>query len=618
MISKIREWTLPIMIIILLSFVIGTIFLNWGMNRGSSGIKIQTAGSINGREIPLNFFDREVTNERQRLEHGATEDQDQLHMLPQEVWERTVNQSLMNDYYKKADLFGSADEVFDYLVHNPPPGVDTASMFRTNGVFDTSKFVAFLNDPRAYEYNTGLRQLEEQASQMILPAQKLETLLDAALLPTRVEVEYLYKEQNEKAVFEYAALKNNTVNVDISKITENDMAKYYADHRDAFKSEEQVDLYTVRILKTPTARDEQTYYQELADLKNKILGEKDIPRSEAFAEEAKISSDDDVSAPNGGDLGWFKRGSRASAFDSVAFKLDTGTISDPIKTRSGYHLILVEKREKRDGVEMVKARQILRKIIPTGETMDALQEKADSLRKMMEDVGFRKAAEEAAKNDPSIIFDSTGLFPRNSPIPGIGFVTGLGHFLLGAEKESDNISERLENSSAFFLFSVKQRVAKGIPPFWAVKRRIVPILLDSLRRQAIRNAAEAWSAGIPENTPLANLKKTDSAQVVSGVTDTVTRMSNIPGIGVDTKVAAVAFALPVGKRSKLIENNGGYFLVRPLWKGPVVAAPWGTPPVQALIGRIMNRTQQSTYADWYRNYKAGQKIVSNIDKIYVD
>ena len=417
MISKIREWTLPIMIVILVSFVIGTIFLNWGMNRGAGGTKTQTAGIINGREIPLNYFDREVANERQRLEHGgAAADQYQMHMLPHDVWERDVNQTLMNDYFKKTDLFGTADEVFDYLVHNPPPGVDTASMFRTNGVFDTSKYVAFLNDPRAYEYNPGLRSLEEQASQVIVPGQKLETLLDAALLPTRAEVEYLYKAQNEKAVFEFASMKNDAVKVDISKITEDAAAKYYADHRDDFKSDEQVDLYTIRIMKTPTARDEQTYYQELVDLKNKILAEKDVPRSQAFADEAKTSSDDDGSAQNGGDLGWFKRGVMPPAFDSVAFRLDTGAISDPIKTSLGYHIILVEKREKRDGVEMVRARHILLKIIPTGETMDALQEKTDTLRKNMVDFGFRKVALEAAQKDPSIIFDSTGLFPGNSPI----------------------------------------------------------------------------------------------------------------------------------------------------------------------------------------------------------
>ncbi len=619
MISKIREWTLPIMIIILVSFVIGTIFLNWGMNRGAGGTRIQTAGAINGREIPLNLFEREVSGERQRLERGAADDQYESHMLPQEVWDRTVNQTLMNDFYKKTDLFGTADEVFDYLVHNAPPGVDTASMFRTNGMFDTSKYVAFLNDPRAYEYNPGLRQLEEQASQVIVPGQKLEALLDAPLLPARAEVEYLYKERNEKAVFEYASMKNDAVKVDLSAITDDAAEKYYGEHRDAFKSDEQVDLYTVRIPKTPTARDEQTYYQELVDLKNKILAEKDVRRPEAFAEEAKISSDDDASAQKGGDLGWIKRGAMAPAFDSVAFRLDTGAISDPVKSRLGYQLIMVEQREKRDGIEMIKARHILRKIIPTGETMDALQEKADSLRKTMEDAGFRTAAQEAAQKDHSIIFDSTGFFPRNSPIPGIGFVSGLGHFLLGAEKESDNISERLENTSAFFLFSVKQRIPKGIPPFAAVKQRILPILADSLRRKAIRGAAEAWSARIPENAPLAGLKKSDSAMVSSGVTDTVTRMGDIPGIGADTKVAAVAFALPLGKRSKLIESNGRYFLVRPLWKGPAVASvPWGTPPVQAIIGQIMNQTRQSSYTEWYRNYKAGQKIVSNIDKVFVD
>jgi len=305
-------------------------------------------------------------------------------------------------------------------------------------------------------------------------------------------------------------------------------------------------------------------------------------------------------------------------FDSVAFKLDTGAVSDPVKTRLGYQLIYVEKKEKRDGVEMIKVRHILRKIIPTGETLDALQEKADSLRKNMEEVGFGKAAREAAQKDPAFIFDSTGFFPHAGPVPGIGFVSGLGHFLVGGDKESENISERLENSSAFFLFSVKQRVPKGIPPFAAVKQRIVSILADSLRTQTFRAAAEAWAAAIPEDVRLADLKKADSASVLSGVTDTVTRMTYIPGIGVDTKVAAVAFVLPVGKRSKLIESNGGYYLVRPLWKGPAVVVPWGSPQIQMLVGKIMGQVRQSTYAEWYKNYRGSRKIVSNIDKIYVD
>jgi len=41
------------MLIILVAFVIGTIFFDWGMNRGSQGSKMMAAGKIDGREIPL-------------------------------------------------------------------------------------------------------------------------------------------------------------------------------------------------------------------------------------------------------------------------------------------------------------------------------------------------------------------------------------------------------------------------------------------------------------------------------------------------------------------------------------------------------------------------------------
>jgi hypothetical protein len=142
MISKIREWTLPIMIIILVSFVIGTIFLNWGMNRGSGKNSSMSAGTINGHDIPLNYFDREVTAERQKLERGSnTENQYQSHMIPRQVWDQQTQLYLMNTFFKKVNMFASAEEVFDHLKRNPPPGIDTNSALMTNGVFDTSTWI---------------------------------------------------------------------------------------------------------------------------------------------------------------------------------------------------------------------------------------------------------------------------------------------------------------------------------------------------------------------------------------------------------------------------------------------------------------------------------------------
>ena len=49
---------------------------------------------------------------------------------------------------------------------------------------------------------------------------------------------------------------------------------------------------------------------------------------------------------NGGDLGWYKMGELDPAFEVIAFSLDDGEISDPIKTRKGFSIIQVLEKEK--------------------------------------------------------------------------------------------------------------------------------------------------------------------------------------------------------------------------------------------------------------------------------
>src|SRR6202142_1752163 len=73
--------------------------------------------------------------------------------------------------------------------------------------------------------------------------------------------------------------------------------------------------------------------------------EEELKKGADFAELAKKKSKD-PGASDGGDLGFFTKDQMVPEFSAVAFALEPGKISDPVKTQFGWHVIKVE--EKRD------------------------------------------------------------------------------------------------------------------------------------------------------------------------------------------------------------------------------------------------------------------------------
>ncbi|MDE6842000.1 MAG: peptidyl-prolyl cis-trans isomerase, partial [Muribaculaceae bacterium] len=59
----------------------------------------------------------------------------------------------------------------------------------------------------------------------------------------------------------------------------------------------------------------------------------------AFASLASTLSDDKGSARNGGQLPWFGAGEMVAPFDSAAFAMSVGEISEPVRTQFGWHII---------------------------------------------------------------------------------------------------------------------------------------------------------------------------------------------------------------------------------------------------------------------------------------
>ena len=74
--------------------------------------------------------------------------------------------------------------------------------------------------------------------------------------------------------------------------------------------------------------------------------EEELKKGADFADLAKKKSKD-PGASDGGDLGFFTKDQMVPEFSSVAFSLEPGKVSDPVKSQFGWHVIKVEEKRKR-------------------------------------------------------------------------------------------------------------------------------------------------------------------------------------------------------------------------------------------------------------------------------
>ncbi|HDR7911883.1 TPA: peptidylprolyl isomerase PrsA [Bacillus wiedmannii] len=73
---------------------------------------------------------------------------------------------------------------------------------------------------------------------------------------------------------------------------------------------------------------------------------KKLDAGASFEELAKQESQDLLSKDKGGDLGYFNSGRMAPEFETAAYKLKVGQISNPVKSPNGYHIIkLTDKKD---------------------------------------------------------------------------------------------------------------------------------------------------------------------------------------------------------------------------------------------------------------------------------
>jgi peptidyl-prolyl cis-trans isomerase C len=137
-------------------------------------------------------------------------------------------------------------------------------------------------------------------------------------------------------------INNLVVKEIVPKVTvsETDAKKFYDENIDKFKRPEQIKASHILCKVDPkaSAEEKKKAKEKAASLLKEIKGGKD------FAELAKTNSDC-PSSKQGGDLGLFGKGQMVPTFETAAFALKPGEVSDVVETQFGYHIIKVTEKK---------------------------------------------------------------------------------------------------------------------------------------------------------------------------------------------------------------------------------------------------------------------------------
>lgn len=194
-------------------------------------------------------------------------------------------------------------------------------------------------------------------------------------------------------------MKKLIASIDKVNISDADTLKYYNEHKDQFKREEQVrashilvEANTLTMItdikkknKKLTPDELNAKVEELRKAKKEkaeaILKEV-LADPESFEAVAKKESDDKNSAEYGGELGYFPQRVMVPEFSKVAFAMKPNTINDKVvETAYGYHIIKVTDRIEPGIMPYEKVKEDIKFAMETEAQMKILKNLTDGLMK---------------------------------------------------------------------------------------------------------------------------------------------------------------------------------------------------------------------------------------------
>ncbi len=336
------------------------------------------------------------------------------------------------------------------------------------------------------------------------------------------------------------------------KITEEEISEYFDLNKNAYATPKKVRARHILF------RTEQDANKETLDkVRNKALQVLKEARAGAdFAKLAEQYSDDPGTKSKGGELGFFTKERMVKPFSEAAFAMKPGEISEPVKTRFGWHLINVEQvQEAKEPVLADVKDEIRSKLVKEGARTLAYDRAEE-----MYDASYAAGHIADAESSFKVEIIETEFFARSDHLKGIKEAKKFADvaFDLG----NDEVNEPLELADGYYILEVIDRKPAEIPKLEAVEIKVSNDLVGFKRDELARKDAEEFLKALNTGNDFETQAKNHKLDAKS--TGLFKRFGSIPGIGSEPQIMDAAFLLSPSKAlpEAVIKGKQGYYVIR--------------------------------------------------------
>jgi peptidyl-prolyl cis-trans isomerase D len=596
MMQAFRNAAKPIMVVVAITFFAWLVLDLSGITGGTGLLTNTSVGKVNGTSVDARTYQsivqQSIDNRQQQAPGSLTlEDQKQVR---DEVWDQIIQNRVLDAEYRRRGISVSEDEIVQAIRNSPLAEFQNVPEFQTDSQFDLGKYQRWLTSSVAQQY---LPSLEAQYRGELQRA-KLLRVVTADVYLSDAALWEQYRDENETVkVALTAIIPDNAVPDSAVKLSDAEVTAYYKGHQDEFKQPRTAYLSYVALPRLTTTADTAATLARADSARQEILA------GAPFAEVALRESADSVTAAKGGELGEWTRGTMDPAFDSAAFAVPLKTVSKPVLSQFGFHLIEISSRKGKKA----KGRHILFPIEVTGSHRDQLDAQADSL----ESLG-------AERNDPAALDTVARALAltvgKSNPVQE-GTKVQLGRFVVpdaavwafGAKPGAT--SPVIETSLAYYIFRLDSLHPAGVPTLAQIRPGVEHAARQAKKWERARALAKNYLKRVEEGSTMAQ-----AATAMKLAHREFGPFSRVNPPLTSPLVVGTAFGLDAGQRSGVLNTKDGIYVLQTVTRTKADSTKF-VKELDQYRASAINSAKQERVRSYLTALRSAAKVVDNREKV---